>query len=526
MKIQPHQHRWIYLISLSMVAVGLPLSKAFMSIGGIAMAINFLWEGDFHARFKKLRKAHVALFLIAVFGIHVVALLWTSDIGHALSDIRIKLPMLLFPIAILLSAPLSRKELQVVIGLFVASVIFTSFLSTWHYVQIKDDPTRDYRSISLFTSHIRYALMVCLSYIILLNMAWNEKENVGARLSYILFAVWLSFFVFILQSMTGIVIWLLCSYLLLIYTFSYIKARTIKTVVLTIITITPIFVGLYIILQVDAYYPDQRPDFSALETHTAGGDIYDHDTNNLMLENGHYINLYRAFHELEVEWNKRSDLPFWGGTDATGQLVNATLMRYLTSKGLRKDSAGVAALSASDVHAIEQGVANVRFTYGNALDNRLYTVIWEFDRMLNEKRVQGHSVTQRIVFWKTGLRIFKENWLFGVGTGDANAQFDSMYDRLGVKLTGKYRLRAHNQFLTIGITFGALGLLIFLSGAILPFFTLKNANSFLYIGFAIIIYASMINEDTLETQAGVTLYSFFNSLLLFGSQSLLDEDSA
>ncbi|MDB9710217.1 hypothetical protein OAB13_10010, partial [Salibacteraceae bacterium] len=58
-----------------------------------------------------------------------------------------------------------------------------------------------------------------------------------------------------------------------------------------------------------------------------------------------------------------------------------------------------------------------------------------------------------------------------------------------------------------------------------PFITMKSANSFLYIGFAIVIYASMLNEDTLETQTGVTLYAFFNVLLLFGIQALSEDDS-
>ena len=60
-------HRWLFLIGLSLVAVGLPLSKAFMSIGGIVLAINFLIEGDLKAKFKKLLESPVLLLLIAVF---------------------------------------------------------------------------------------------------------------------------------------------------------------------------------------------------------------------------------------------------------------------------------------------------------------------------------------------------------------------------------------------------------------------------------------------------------------------------
>jgi O-antigen ligase len=140
--------------------------------------------------------------------------------------------------------------------------------------------------------------------------------------------------------------------------------------------------------------------------------------------------------------------------------------------------------------------------------------------MIHEKGVQGHSVTQRIVFWKTGWQIFKEHWFLGVGTGDSSSAFEEMYNRTDARLSEQNRLRAHNQFLSIALTLGIVGFLIFLVSIAAPFLLLKNANSFLYIGFSIILYASMLNEDTLETQVGVTLYAFFNVFLLYGVRSL------
>ena len=515
MALSISQHRLIYILSLCLVAVGLPLSKALMSIGGILLAINFLLEGNFAVRWKKLRSNPIVIALLSVYLIHVVGLFWTDNYVFALKDLRVKLPLLLYPVVIFLTTPIHKKEFQLISGLFAAAVVITSFFSTYEYLQIKDNPLADFRSISLFNSHIRYALMVCLAYILLLNHAWNEEENVAARISYIALSIWLSIFVFILQSMTGIVIWLLCSYLLLLYTLSFIKSHVIKTAGFTVLIMTPIIIGSYLVLQIDAFYPDQNPDFSSLESHTPNGEAYTHDTSSLNLENGYFINLYLAPEELEREWNERSELDFWTAKDRSGEAVNATLIRYMTSKGLRKDSAGVHALTEEDIEAVENGVANVRFIYGNPIDNRIYTVIWEFDRLMNEKRVQGHSVTQRLVFWNTGWEIFKENWLIGVGAGDINNAFEDMYNKLEIKLQPEYRLRTHNQYLAIGVAFGCVGLIIFFSSIGLPFLLSENANSFIYIGFSIILYASMLNEDTLETQSGVTLFAFFNSLFLF-----------
>ena len=44
----------------------------------------------------------------------------------------------------------------------------------------------------------------------------------------------------------------------------------------------------------------------------------------------------------------------------------------------------------------------------------------------------------------------------------------------------------------------------------------KRKVSDLFLVFFFIGIVSMLNEDTLETQAGVTFYSFFYALLLWG----------
>ncbi|NCG30179.1 MAG: hypothetical protein GWP27_06880 [Bacteroidetes bacterium] len=509
-------HRWIYLAGLALIVIGLPFSKAFISIGEIVIAVNFLLEGRIKERWNELKQNRTALLFVAFFFVHILALLWTNDLSFALKDLRVKLPLLLFPVVIPLSPKLSRKEFHWIVGLFILAVLITSVMSTYQYIHVRDILGTDYRDLSLCTSHIRYSLMVCFAYLFLLYAAWNESKNILSKLTYVALAIWLSVFIFILQSMTGMIVWFMCSYLLLLYTMFHIQSQRIRTIGFTVLVVTPLIIGSYVLLQIDAYYPNEKPDFSNLDQYSAGGELYDSDTTNLSLENGHYTQLYRAHNEMTREWEERSPIPIKEGRDRKGHFVRTTLIRYLTSKGLRKDSVGVNSLTDDDVHAIENGIANVRFTYGNPIDNRIYIVIWEFDRLLREQRVQGHSVTQRILFWKTGWEIFKENWLFGVGTGDANRAFNAKYDEQVEALPDQYRLRAHNQFLTVGITMGILGLLIFLIGAAYPFTKLKTANSFLYIGFAIILYVSMFNEDTLETQVGVTLFAFFNALLLFG----------
>lgn len=522
MILPSHWHRWIYLGGLALVAIGLPFSTAFMSIGELLIAANFLLEGKYQERIQALIKKRSALLFVSIFVLHVIGLAWTCDFQYALEDLRIKLPLLLFPIVIPLSAHLKRKEFDIITGLFCVSVIITSFFSTYNYVVHIDDPGFDFRKISMFTSHIRYSLMVCMAYLILLNRAWNE-DRLALRLFYTLLAAWLSVFVFLLQSMTGIVLWIVSGYILLVYTFFFMEKAWTRSLGLFTLICIPIAVGTYLYIQVDDYYPDEMPDVSTFPSQTTGGEFYGHDSVNLMLENGHLIHSNVALTELSEAWNSRSDIPFNGGVDGKGQFVSSTLIRYMTSKGLNKDSVGVSKLTDQDVKAIESGIANVRYLEKNPISNRIYTIIWEYEKMKYEQSADGHSVTQRFIYWMVGWNIFESNPIIGVGTGDVSEAFQKSYDEMEIPLKERFRLRAHNQFLTIGLTFGVLGFLLFLSSLVYPFLKVNSANTFLYIGFFIIAIGSMMNEDTLETQAGVTFYAFFNALLLYSRSSRSEE---
>jgi O-antigen ligase len=123
----------------------------------------------------------------------------------------------------------------------------------------------------------------------------------------------------------------------------------------------------------------------------------------------------------------------------------------------------------------------------------------------------------RFEFWKTGWIIWKENFWLGVGTGDLQDSFNKKYEDLKSSLEKQWRYRAHNQFLSIAIAFGLFGLIYFISVIILSGITATKNKNFFYLIFLCVALLSMLTEDTLETQAGVTFFAFFNSLLLFGS---------
>jgi len=230
-------------------------------------------------------------------------------------------------------------------------------------------------------------------------------------------------------------------------------------------------------------------------------------------ENGVYISRFIALNEIQSEWNKKRKVRL--DSSNNNEQLNITLFRFLSSKGLQKDSAAVADLSEKEVQAIENGVANVYYLNHNKFQNRIHKTFYELKEYNRNGNASGYSLALRLEYWKTSINIIANNFLLGVGTGDIKNTFEKNYIKSDSKIDLEYRKRGHNQYLTFFATFGLFGIILFLTFLHLP---LRNEIPFrpIYLFIWGILCLSFLTEDTLETQAGVTLFAFFNSLFLVG----------
>ncbi len=74
----------------------------------------------------------------------------------------------------------------------------------------------------------------------------------------------------------------------------------------------------------------------------------------------------------------------YDGKDEKGQELKMTLIRYLNSKGLRKDAEGMDQLDEKDIRNVEQGIANQYYAKKFNLNSRIYKFLWEYQ--VDEKR--------------------------------------------------------------------------------------------------------------------------------------------
>ncbi len=521
--------RHIYFYGIILLAMSLPLSIYTTSLAEIVLLVNWIIEGRFKSKFRVLKNRPSLWFIMALYGLHLVALLY-SDPGnydYALKDLKVKLPLLILPLIIGTSRALNRDQIKIVLLLFCLATFSSTLVSFGVFLGIIPYEYYDFRDISIFISHIRLALMVNFSVFILVYYMFitNPKKRFrrGISMAAGLMILWFVFFFVLLRSLTGLFIF---GVLILVLAWIYsggISGRSIRYFARTVIILVPVLITILILGSIKRFYDTEEVDFRKLDDYTQSGNPYFHDTLRKARENGNFVWIYVAENEMEEAWNERSEIAY-DSLDRKRQEIKYTLIRYLTSKGLRKDSAGVMTLSESDIEAIENGKANYIFKNKYSLYPRIYEVVWEIDGYLRGGDPSGHSVAQRIAYLGAAKSIFLENPLIGVGTGDVGNSFNEYYRQSGSQLKSDYRRRAHNQYVTFLITFGILGFIISMISLITPVFLEKAWNDYLTIVFLIIAFLSMLNEDTLETQTGVSFFMFFYALLLFGRNKVEDNE--
>lgn len=508
--------RYGYLLGIAALLTGLPLSKFLISVAEFFLALTWILDVILNkslvVKLKSLFKNKAALALLSLYLMHVVGLLWTKNFDYGFHDLRIKAPLFIFPVILATIPPLTFKELKGLFSIYLVANLLGVFFAFYHFF-FKE--ISDIREIVWFNSHIRFTLNIAVAVIIsvwmMKGLSWKKK------IPFITLILIYSAFLIKSQAMTGLLILL---FIALFYALRFVfisKNIKLKAVVAVcfLIAVSAIFIYIYAIYK-DTAVPKESKELADLEKMTKKGNPYRHNPASERLENGYWVWIYISQPEMKEAWEARSKLPY-DGMDMKGGSLNATLIRYLTGKGLRKDAEGVVALSEQDIHNIENGIPNHYYAEGTGVKNRIRITIWEFHVWKSQNQVTYSSVVQRFEFWRAACYTIKNNFFFGVGTGDAVDAQRTAYEAVDSPLPQRFweDTHPHSQYLSIFAAFGIFGVLCFLFTLIYPGVKKKRFSTFLYVGFFIVITLSMITEDTLETQAGATFFAFFNSFFLF-----------
>lgn len=504
----------IYFGLMLAMAISLPLSKALMSIFTGALMLNWLIEGRFKKKLQELKNHKSILLILSIFAVYLIGLLWTNSLKWGIHDLKIQLPLLLLPLVIGTSAELNYRQIKIIVYVFAAAVVVASFCSIWVLMGFSGKTIQDPREISLFISHIRFALWINIA---VFSLGWffqnSEKKSIVEKSALVAAIVWLSLFLIILKSATGWIVFLILITFVVFYFIWHLKSLGWRIAFLAVLISIFLIPAVYIAHVVNQFYSVEKFDKEIVLEKTSLGNLYQHDFNNKQLENGHYTFYYLNEDELRDDWNKRSTINY--DSTSTSGFNRFVLIRYLTSKGFRKDAEGLGKLSDRDVRNIENGMTNYRFENPYSFYNRIYQIVWELDVYRKGGNPSGHSVTQRLEYYKMAMQIISEHFWFGTGTGGYYLAYQEKYDQNKFFQDSEYRQRSHNMFLSYWIDFGIVGLAYICFALIAPVFWEHKTKSFLLIIFLLVIFSSFLNEDTLNNHDAITFFSFFYPLYLY-----------
>jgi len=518
MKLTRQQiHEQVYYFGLVLIVASLPVSIFAVSMGQILILLNWLAEGRFREKWQRLKSNRALLAILSLFLLHALSLLWSTDTAYGAKDMRIKATLFVIPLVVGTSVPLLKKQVDRIMLLFTFGVFVASMASVAALLGWVDAEVDNYRDLSLFISHIRLSLMIVVAILVVVWFLFIQRNHITRweRIWYMAGLLWFPVYMVLLKSLSGIVIMAFLAFFLALRAIFEIRDTAIRFMVLVPVIMIPLFIIIYIGSAVNKYYSFEEIHFNEIDQFTAKGNPYKNYPNLREVENGHYVWLHISDKELEEEWNKRSGIDYYGRTH-NGNSLRTTLIRYLTSRGLRKDAAGMSRLSDEEIEAVEHGIANHIYLQRFRLYPRIYELIWEIDRYRLGYSPNEKSVVQRYLYLEAGWNIFRQHPWLGVGTGDVNQAFKRYYERVDSPLDEKSRRRAHNQLLTFMIAFGIPGFLICMFALIAPLFLAGRHRSFFAAGFLILVFLSMLNEDTLETSVGAGFVAIFYSLFVFG----------
>lgn len=505
-----------YFLALSLMLVALPLSKALVSISLVLLLLSWFLTFDYREKLSIIKKRKSILVFLIGYILVAFGLLYSENFQRNIFLLfNIKISLVLLPLVIGTSRELTEKESLILLVLFSCANLIAVIVSSLILFQIVPYEFTDIREISVFIESIRFALLLVINILMLLYLffvvkEWKWKIIVVALIT--IFIIYLN----LLQALTGLLaLFSTLAVVALVY-WKRIHILLKTTMLLIVIFVISAVSFTYIDASKLYYAPlDKMPDIP--DSTTVNGNPYYHNLNDSSAINGHFVNVFICEPELRKEWEKVSsksldslDLRKWS-------ILYSTLVSYMSSKGLKKDSVGFSKLSKRDIRLIEYGYTNAALA-GIGMKARVYDLIREFD-VWKKTGLPAGSVTIRINAMVNGWKVFKKNIWFGTGYGDINDEIQKQFEADNLVFGDDKRQNPHNQFFTILIGSGITGFIIFTLSLVLPGFMERKYKSYLFlVSFCVVVF-SFLSDDTLERMIGCIITAFFFSLFLYAVPS-------
>ncbi|HSO88595.1 MAG TPA: O-antigen ligase family protein [Draconibacterium sp.] len=503
---------WFFLSLLGFVLV-LPFSQALVSIfGGIVLGVALL-EDTWKNKIERSKENRILLFIPGIFMIYLISFIIFFKAENSLYDLKKALFFLIIPIAFMLGKPLTICQKRFLFYAFTLAIFGATVIAVINWLLRSETGNFGVHKISLI-SHIRFSFQLILIFwfLILLVQRNYGTLSIIIKTGLLLLAFYFLAFLFFQQSLTGLIAFG-ASLFFSIYLLIQIKKKY-RTILLCLLLGIILIPALYVFWVIFSFYDIEKVDKASIEKTTSLGNSYTHDFENPAVENGHYTYLYVCNDEMRAEWNKISSIKY-DDIAPNGYPLHATLIRYLTSKGLRKDADGIKSLTPQDIQNVENGIANIIFQTKNySLYPRIYQTVWEYYMYSKTGYPSYQSFSQRIEYAKAAITIIKNNFWFGVGVGNWKEEFRNAYISNNSKLDKGLYASSHNQYLNYLVKFGFVGFVTIMFFIVYPVIKTKSYRDPLFLIFLVFLFFANFSDSNFETHMGSTFFLFFYCLFV------------
>jgi hypothetical protein len=507
----------LFFICSILLVISFSFSESLLSISAGLLFLQVFISGKWKDKIEIIKRERSLWALMGIFFIYVFGCIFCNDLSTGLYELNKNIFWLIIPFGVALSPKLSEKKYWILLTIFVSSVSIASIIAIFK-IFLPDYFTVTGIRDATYVSHVSFSLQIGFSFFILWY-SFLKKQPVLGKINVLYIVIWSAYLIVFLglqKSLTGIFSFYCTLLVSLFYLIKIANDRFRKNLVYSALGFIIIVPFVYIGFVAHNYFTikDIKPEYELM---SESGNRYSFDFQNKQKENGHFVYWYICNEELENSWNSISSIKI-NENDASGYSIYHTLIRYMTSKGLRKDAKGVSALTDEDIKNVQSGISNYIFAKNNfSIYPRIYQTIWELDTYFKTGNPNDQSLSQRIEYSKAAFYIIKNNF-WGIGTGNFRIEFDNAYKCTNSKLNQKFWFNVHNQYLSYIVKFGIVGFFVIIYLIFSSIRWKKQFSNSLLILFICIIGISNLSETTLETHIGLPFFVYFLSLFFWHQQ--------
>lgn len=216
--VQNFSRKNIIFVAMALMTAGLFISNGTLSVSTILFTSACLFTKDIFRNAARAFKTPSLLAIMLLFFIPLISGLWSEDHSEWMDILRVKLPLLLFPLAFAGRWQLSIQQWKFIAILLLFLLAITTIISFVQYAINFSVVHSGYLRAKVMDTafkndHLRFSLLVSIC--ILLCFWLIEHGYKAVRVVAAVIAFWLAIFLHILAVRTG----LLCFYAILVVFF-------------------------------------------------------------------------------------------------------------------------------------------------------------------------------------------------------------------------------------------------------------------------------------------------------------------